>query len=63
MINGQDIVKCWTLGSIYDNNSIAVITDKDKEYRINANELLKLISEAKFIENKKRKWTYLEVME
>jgi len=57
------IKNCYTLGSQYDNNSLVVITQDDKEYRIKATEILKLLKGQKFKQRKARKHIYLEVQE
>ena len=63
VVEGQNIVSIWTLGSGYDNNSVAVRDDKDNIYRIKVPQFLKIINGVKFSKVKKRINTYLEVVE
>lgn len=60
-MKGSSIKKCFTLGSMYDNNSVVVWT-RSCSYRINADELLKLVKKADFKVIKRRIHKYLEVI-
>lgn len=60
-LNGKEIKWCRTLKSMYDNDSIVIITTDEKFYRIKATEILKLLKEVNFKTRKARTHTYLEV--
>ena len=60
IIKGQDIEKLSTLGTIYDNNCLQVCIN-GYNYRIKAEEILKMVNEFKFKKLKKKKYVYLEV--
>ena len=61
MMKGKDITNCYSIGSMYDNNSIIVLNG-DKHYRLKCNEILKIIKNYEFTEKKARTNTYLEVV-
>ena len=67
-IKGKDIVSIWTIGSMYDNNSLRINVKGQEEdlYRIKAEMIMKINKPFKdmvFKINKKIKYTYLEVKE
>jgi len=59
-ITGQKIKRVNTLGSWYDNNSIAVVLDTGEICRLNAQIILQMANEFTFELNKARKYRYLE---
>ena len=63
IIDGQEIVRFWTMGSRYDNNSVCCLMDNDEIYRIKVTEFLKIVNGVKFKAKKKKVHTYLEVVE
>ncbi len=58
-INGQKIHSLHTLGSMYDQDSLRVGIGNDYTYRLQANEIVKMLNEFRFELKKKRKYTYL----
>jgi hypothetical protein len=63
VIDGQQIVSMSTLKTMYDNNSIRAVLDTGESVRIKADEIIKFVNGTKFIRNKKRVNTYLEVID
>ena len=62
-IKGQDITRVWTQSSRFDNNSVALCDDKGNQYRMKAEEILRLLDGRRFIPIKKRTHTYLELVD
>lgn len=60
-VSGQEIVYFKTLKSMYDNDCIEAHTDDGKCYRVEVNEILKLVNDADFEIDKKKKHEYLVV--
>jgi len=58
-IKGNQIKNAWTLGSMYDQNSIAIETKQGPCYRIKAEEILKMMQHFDFNTHKKITYTYL----
>lgn len=60
LMNGQEIVKLYTSGSIYDNQCINAKDDKGNIFKISVDELIKLFdADVKLIPKKARVHTYL----
>lgn len=60
-VDGSELKVAYTLGSRYDQNSIAVQTGDIQDCRITAVELLKILQKHKFNAIKSRKYFYLEL--
>lgn len=58
-VKGTSIKRVYTLGSAYDNQSVAVETNK-KTYRLKVKDLLPLIKKQDYITEKKIVHTYLK---
>lgn len=62
-LDGSNVIHIHTLGSWFDQNSLAVVDDDGNKYRLKADELDKIINDLKFKLVPKRVHTYLEIID
>ena len=60
-IKGQRVVRIFSLGTMYDNQSIGIVLDDDTECRMKVSELYKVINDLEFIGSKAKKYTHLQI--
>ena len=59
-MDGQQIERFYTLGSMYDNGCIGAVANGE-HYRVPVQELLKIVNGIEFQEKKKKVHTYLSI--
>lgn len=63
-MDGQKLVQAYTLNTMYANNKIELVDEAGEVYRIDVNEILKLLKKVKhFKVDQKRKYNHLSLFE
>lgn len=63
-MDGKNLKRAYTLNTMYANNKIALVGENGEDFRIDVDEVLKLLKKVKnFVIKKKTKYNHLSLFE